>query len=89
MEENIEELNIQIEERKIKIENLNNQIKERMAASQSNVRTSSYIRFIMGADSFIDLLRRISAIAEISDYDMFKIEEMQKEKICCRLMLII
>ncbi|MDI9540787.1 MAG: peptidoglycan DD-metalloendopeptidase family protein [Bacillota bacterium] len=80
LEENIEELNIQIEERKIKIENLNNQIKERMAASQSNVRTSSYIRFIMGADSFIDLLRRISAIAEISDYDMFKIEEMQKEK---------
>ncbi|HQB32913.1 MAG TPA: peptidoglycan DD-metalloendopeptidase family protein, partial [Erysipelotrichaceae bacterium] len=80
LEKNIEELNIQIEERKIKIENLNNQIKDRMAASQSNVRTNSYIRFIMGADSFIDLLRRISAIAEISDYDMLKIEEMQKEK---------
>ncbi len=80
LEANIEELNIQIEERKIKIENLNNQIKDRMAASQSNVRTNSYIRFIMGADSFVDLLRRISAIAEISDYDMFKIEEMQKEK---------
>ncbi len=80
LEDNIEELNVQIEERKIKIENLNNQIKDRMAASQSNVRTNSYIRFVMGADSFVDLLRRISAVAEISDYDMLKIEEMQKEK---------
>ncbi|MGI6582133.1 MAG: murein hydrolase activator EnvC family protein [Erysipelotrichaceae bacterium] len=80
LETNIEELNIQIEERKIKIENLNNQIKDRMASSQSNVRTNSYIKFIMGADSFVDLLRRISAIAEISNYDMFKINEMQREK---------
>lgn len=80
IETNIEELNIKIEERKIKIENLNNQIKDRMAAAQSNVRTNSYIKFIMGADSFIDLLRRISAVAEISNYDMLKIDEMQKEK---------
>ncbi len=80
LEANIAELNIQIEDRKVRIEKLNNQIKDRMAASQSNVRTNSYIRFIMGADSFIDLLRRISAVAEISDYDMAKIKEMQKEK---------
>ncbi|MGI6607809.1 MAG: murein hydrolase activator EnvC family protein [Erysipelotrichaceae bacterium] len=80
LETNIEELNSQIEDRKEKIEKLNNQIKDRMAASQSNVRTNSYIRFIMGADSFIDLLRRISVIAEISDYDLLKIDEMQKEK---------
>lgn len=81
IEGNIESLNIQIEEREIKIENLNNQIKERMLASQLNVRTNSYIKFIMGASTFVDLLRRISAINEITAYDMSKIDEMEAEKV--------
>jgi len=81
IEKNIENLNAQIEEREIKIEQLNDQIKERMVASQLNVRTNSYIKFIMGASTFVDLLRRISAINEITAYDMGKIDEMEAEKV--------
>lgn len=78
--ENIEALNLQIQEREEKIDQLNTQIKDRMAANQLNVRTNSYIRFIMGADSFVDLLRRISAINEITGYDLGKIDEMEHER---------
>ncbi|MGN1398859.1 MAG: murein hydrolase activator EnvC family protein [Erysipelotrichaceae bacterium] len=80
IEENITTLNLQIEERQLKIDTLNNSIKERMAASQTNVATNSYIKFIMGANSFIDLLRRISAVSEITNYDLDKINQMQQEK---------
>ncbi len=80
IEENIEQLNLQISQRQEKIDELNEQIKLRMVANQTNVVTNSYIKFIMGANSFIDLLRRISAVSEITDYDLSKIEQMNEEK---------
>ena len=81
IEENITALNVQIEERQIKIDELNTSIKDRMVANQSNVVTNSYIKFIMGANTFIDLLRRISAVSEITNYDLDKIDQMQQEKV--------
>ncbi len=80
IEANIEEINQQIEERTARIEELNEQIKARMVANQANVSTDSYISFIMGATSFVDLIRRVSAYNEITEYDVSKIEELNEEK---------
>ncbi len=80
IEANIEQLNAQITERQKRIDELNDAIKLRMQANQTNVVTNSYIKFIMGANSFVDLLRRISAVSEITDYDLSKIEQMNQEK---------
>ncbi len=79
-ENNIIIVETKIAEREQKIEEMNNNIKERMAAEQSNVASNNYIKFIMGATSFVDLFRRISALNEITSYDKEKIDEMEAEK---------
>ncbi|MBQ1826789.1 MAG: peptidoglycan DD-metalloendopeptidase family protein, partial [Erysipelotrichaceae bacterium] len=76
----IQELTVQIKVREEKIDELNRGIKARMVANQSKVSLNSYIRFVMGATSFVDLLRRISAVNEITSYDVSKIREMEAEK---------
>lgn len=80
IETNIEIIGQQIVEREEKIAQLDKQIKESMVVTQSQLRTNSYIKFIMGADSFVDLLRRISAINSITSYNHKKIDEMEREK---------
>ncbi|MBQ6654004.1 MAG: peptidoglycan DD-metalloendopeptidase family protein [Erysipelotrichaceae bacterium] len=80
IEENIELLGQQIAERELKIEQLDIQIKEGMVVAQAQNRTNSYVKFVMGANSFVDLLRRISAINNITSYNRSKIEEMEREK---------
>lgn len=76
----IEQLIVQIADRENRILELNNGIKARMIANQANISLNSYIRFVMGANSFVDLLRRISAVNEITNYDVSKIKEMEREK---------
>ena len=80
IEANIVEIEQQIADRERRIEELNNQIKERMKAIQPLVSTSQYIRFIMGANSFVDLIRRITSINKFTDYDKSKIEELNHER---------
>lgn len=80
IEKNIAEITQQIADRERRIEELNNGIKERMVVLQARVSLNSYIGFIMGANNFVDLLRRISAINEFTDYDVSKIREMEEEK---------
>ncbi len=80
IESNIETLNAQIAEREANIESLNNQIKASMVVTQSANRTNSYISFIMGATSFVDLFRRISAVNELTSYSYTKMQEMEDEK---------
>ena len=81
IEENIDDITNQIIERERKIEELNDGIKARMAASQARVSLNSYISFIMGASSFVDLLRRISAINQFTEYDVSRIKQMEEEKV--------
>jgi murein DD-endopeptidase MepM/ murein hydrolase activator NlpD len=80
IEENIEVLGKQITEREEKIKQLDIQIREGMVVAQAQNRTNSYVKFVMGANSFVDLLRRISAINNITNYNHSKIEEMEHEK---------
>ncbi|MBO4218617.1 MAG: peptidoglycan DD-metalloendopeptidase family protein [Erysipelotrichaceae bacterium] len=81
IEDNIEQLQLQIDERELHIAKLDVQIKEGMVVAQAHNRTNSYVKFVMGADSFVDLLRRISAINNITSYNRDRIEEMEKEKV--------
>lgn len=81
IEENIEVLGQQIAERELKIEQLDIQIREGMVVAQAQNRTNSYVKFVMGANSFVDLLRRISAINNITSYNRNKIDEMEREKV--------
>ncbi len=81
IETNIEALNAQIAEREANIESLNNQIKASLVVTQSANRTNSYISFIMGATSFVDLFRRISAVNELTSYSYTKMQEMEEEKV--------
>lgn len=80
IEGNIASLQAQIDERQAKIDDLNDGIKTRMAANQSNVSLNTYISFIMDSSSIVDLIRRVNALNSITDYDVSKIEEMENEK---------
>lgn len=81
IEENIDDITNQIIERERKIEELNDGIKARMVALQSKMSLNSWISFIMGANSFVDLLRRINAINQFTSYDVSKIRQMEEEKV--------
>ncbi len=50
------------------------QIKERMIKTQTFNQTHGYISFIMGATDFIDLIRRISIMTQITTYEQKQIE---------------
>lgn len=80
LESNIKAVEKEIKDREDRIDHLNTSIKDRMALNQSNISSNNYIKFVMGATSFADLLRRVSALNEITSYDVSKIEEMEAEK---------
>ena len=80
LEANIDRINIQIEERIANIEMLDNRIKERMKLSQTYFRTNRYIDFIMGASDFVELIRRINAVREITNMDVHDINLLEEEK---------
>lgn len=77
---NITNLEEQIAQRQQHIDELNAGIKQRMAANQTNVALNVYIRFIMGASSLVDMFRRITALNDITAYDLGQIEEVEAEK---------
>lgn len=80
VEANIKQVEAEIQIREAKIEEINNNIKSYMQLNQANIVTNNYIKFVMGASSFVDLLRRVSAVNEITEYEVGKIREMEAEK---------
>lgn len=54
-------------------------IKERMVAMQSFLNLNSYFDFIMGAKDFVDLVRRIEGINEITKADKANIDALSAE----------
>lgn len=63
---------IALKEEDIKIRDA--QIKERMVQTQTFNRSHGYISFIMGATDFVDLIRRISIMNQITSYEQNQIE---------------
>jgi murein DD-endopeptidase MepM/ murein hydrolase activator NlpD len=78
--DNIVELQGKIAETQKHIDDLNTQIKGILVANQPYISSNSYITFIMGASSFVDLIRRISALNEFTSYDMKKLDELDAAK---------
>jgi len=62
-------LSTQIAEREVRVIEIDATIRERMISMQSFVSLNSYVDFIMGANDFSDLIRRIEGINEITAYD--------------------
>lgn len=73
----IVEKEIVIKEEDIKVRDA--QIKERMVQTQTFNRSHGYISFIMGASDFIDLIRRISIMNQITAYEQNQIELLNSD----------
>lgn len=75
----IAELEEKIAIREAHIEEIDTFIKERMIAMQSFLNSNSYIDFIMGAKDFVDMVRRIEGINEITQADRDNIDQLTAE----------
>jgi len=69
LENNIHHLEEEIKQREDHIEEIDLSIQNRMVALQSFIHVNNYIDFLVGASSFIDLIRRIEALNDIQKYD--------------------
>ena len=81
VEASIEDLNQQIADREQRIYELNEQIKSHLRATQPLISTNQYIRFVMGANSFVDLIRRVNSFQKFISYDKQKMNELEEEKV--------
>lgn len=79
-EENIRQVELDILETEKNIEIRENQIKDRMVETQPTLGVNAYIDFVMGAEDFVDLVRRISGIQQITEADQEQIAQLEKEK---------
>ncbi len=78
-EESINTLKINIEARQANINEIDAFIQNRMISMQSFVYLNSYIDFIVGAQDFVDLVRRIEGINDITNADKQEIERLTEE----------
>lgn len=78
-EATIKTLEEQIAQREANIERIDAFIQERMVAMQSFVTLNSYIDFIMGANDFVDLVRRVEGLNEITQADKAQIDALAAE----------
>ncbi|MHB8096938.1 MAG: murein hydrolase activator EnvC family protein, partial [Erysipelotrichaceae bacterium] len=78
-EESIAVLKANIEERQANINEIDAFIQNRMVSMQSFVYLNSYIDFIVGANDFVDLVRRIEGINDITNADKQEIERLTEE----------
>lgn len=68
-----------IEKREANINEIDSFIQDRMIKMQSFVYLNSYIDFIVGAQDFVDLVRRIEGINDITEADKQEIERLTEE----------
>lgn len=61
------------------IERRDKQIKERMVKSQTYNKTYGYINFIMGASDFVDMIRRISVMNQLTAYEHEQIQLLNND----------
>jgi len=78
-EVSIEQLQKDIDLRESNINEIDTFIQNRMISMQSFVYLNSYIDFIVGAQDFVDLVRRVEGINEITNADKNEIEKLTEE----------
>lgn len=81
VEASIVRIEAQIETRKLKIVELDNNIKERIVAMEDYSRSNIFLDFILTSQSFSDLITRWDAINSITESDNKLIEALNQEKI--------
>lgn len=65
----IDEKTLEIETKEAEKEELMQKVKDRMESAQGTMRLNQYLDFIMGAESFTDLIRRVNGINDLMSYD--------------------
>lgn len=78
-EDSIAVLKVNIEAREANINEIDSFIQNRMVSMQSFIYLNSYIDFIVGAQDFVDLVRRIEGINDITNADKLEIERLTEE----------
>ncbi|MDD2591337.1 MAG: peptidoglycan DD-metalloendopeptidase family protein [Erysipelotrichaceae bacterium] len=78
-EESIKALEKQILKREARINEIDEAIQDRMLSMQSFIRVNNYIEFLIGSTSFLDLIRRIEALADIEASDHHLMDELNTE----------
>ena len=80
LEDSIRLLNVEIKEREKDILQRDEMMQERLIEMQPYTGSNNFLDFLMGADSFSDLLRRSEIVKELSTYEADQIEHLQAEK---------
>ena len=81
VETNIAVLEQQIADREEDILEKDTTIKTRLSSVQSIMRVNAFADFIMGAKDFVDLIRRVEGVNDITSYDKQQIRELEKQKL--------
>lgn len=76
----VEDLGVQIEEKKASIERRDKTIQSRMISEQSKLGTNIQIEIIMGSSDLIDMISRAQGIQKITERDQDEIKKITKEK---------
>lgn len=80
IQNNVQTLNTQIEEKQVSISERDKLVKERMRAEQKNVGTNLYIEFLMGATDIMDFIRVVEGIQIITESDQDLIKSLEEER---------
>ena len=80
LEKSIQLLEEQIALREADIEKRHNTIKSRMESVQSLMATNAFADFIMGAKDFVDFIRRVEGVNDITEYDKQQIRDLEEQK---------
>lgn len=78
-EQSIIELEAEIAAREQKIADIDETIQNRMVSMQSYIHVNNYLEFLIGATSFIDLIRRVEALSDIESSDHELMDELEIE----------
>ena len=73
----IASLEVQISESEVKVNDLRDKVADRLVRSQQTMHTNQFLDFLMGAEDFTSLLRRIQGVNDIMNYDKRSLEELK------------
>ena len=68
-EASIAKMNVKIKEKTEDIQERDKMMRERLIEMQPYIGSNNFIDFLMGADSFADLLRRSEILGQLNSYE--------------------
>lgn len=80
IETSIKEMNVKIKEKALDIKERDKKMRERLVEMQPYIGSNNFIDFLMGANSFADLLRRSEILGQLNSYESEQIQTLNQEK---------